>query len=207
MKRLSLKIETFPLEERKLREALAWCKTSKPSTKREHEWLAGRYCAKKAMEEAGVFWSKPLEVFERMPVWPAGVKGSITHAGNIAVAIAGKDLSAAGIDCEFLMDKNRARERRRYFMRKEEELLADSSPEIAPTLIFSAKEALFKCLYPKCLSYFGMLEAKLTAFGDEFFEIELDSERPELANVRGPHKGAYQIFNDKIIAWVLKDKQ
>lgn len=205
MKRFGLRIETFPLEEEKLTEALLWSKGSVPATHREHEWLAGRYCAKKALEEIGACAAKPLGSFNRMPIWPEGVSGSISHTQSTAIAVAGANLFGAGIDCEVLMDHAQTKRRAPYFVREEETPLVEMNPELAPTLIFSAKEALFKCFYPRCYSYFGMLEAKVVSFGNGIFEIDLDSNRPAVSKLKGRHKGGYQVWDDKIITWVLKD--
>ena len=57
--------------------------------KRQREFLVGRYCAARALAHAGYLGDGWLPLGEdRLPVWPAGWIGSISHSRFGAVAVA-----------------------------------------------------------------------------------------------------------------------
>lgn len=116
--------------------------------KRRSEFLAGRFCAAMALRAAGL----PEHVARqgRAPVWPAGCSGSITHSQSRAIAVVSTHSSQLGIDCEALVPDARATSLRGAIFTDEEAALR---PETMPfgtffTLIFSAKEALYKARSP-----------------------------------------------------------
>jgi enterobactin synthetase component D len=134
---------------------------------RRAEFLAGRYAAGLALEALGCAsaWSVGRGE-DGAPHWPAGFIGSITHgAGVIAAATARSEaLAGIGIDVE-----------RRIAMETEHELserithtgeiervrraLPEAMAPAAFTLVFSAKESLFKCLYPLVGEFFDFHDA------------------------------------------------
>lgn len=112
---------------------------------RRHEYATGRWLAHQALVELGVGVRSIPTGPNREPVWPATVKGSITHAdGHAAVALTvdpavagvGIDLEKAGRVGESLLP--------RIFTDRERARLDD----VDPTLVFSAKESCFKLLFP-----------------------------------------------------------
>ncbi len=120
--------------------------------KRVQEFAAGRLCARRAMEQFGVT-GFPLSVGEdRQPLWPVGLIGSITHtAGYCAAAVAERgSLIAVGLDSETVGDVTRdiwptiCGASEAEWLRS----LPAACQEAAITLIFSAKEAFYKCQYP-----------------------------------------------------------
>jgi 4'-phosphopantetheinyl transferase EntD len=107
------------------------------------EFAAGRVAARRALAALGV-GPVVIPVGERrLPVWPTGVVGSITHcAGMVAAAVAWlEDLTAIGIDGEPAVplepDIVEA-----VATPAERAALAD---ELAATVVFSAKESFYKC--------------------------------------------------------------
>src|SRR5690242_5958922 len=69
---------------------------------RRAEFAAGRSAARRALAELGI-GPVALPVGERrMPVWPTGIVGSITHCVGLAAAAVAwaDDLAALGIDVE-----------------------------------------------------------------------------------------------------------
>jgi 4'-phosphopantetheinyl transferase EntD len=120
--------------------------------KRAREFAAGRLCARRALAEFGIV-DVAIEVgTDRQPVWPAAMVGSITHtAGFCAAAVAEKRVVAAlGLDSEVVGDVN-AEIWPRIGVPAETawlRTLPASQHTAAMTLIFSAKEAFYKCQYP-----------------------------------------------------------
>lgn len=128
------------------------------SLKRRNEFLAGRLCAFQALSAMGITAEFPLPAQDRLPVWPSGVLGSISHCASVAVAMAApaSRFHALGIDVETLIDADVAQNIRRSVGRDYE---LDCLEQIIPcfarslTLLFSAKETLYKALYPFSRQY------------------------------------------------------
>ena len=120
--------------------------------KRAQEFAAGRLCARQALAEFGKS-AFPLEVAaDRQPVWPDLLLGSITHtAGYCAAAVAERGhVAALGLDSEVIGDV-RAEIWPKICVPMEAawiESLSGSERAAAVTLIFSAKEAFYKCQFP-----------------------------------------------------------
>lgn len=121
--------------------------------KRKAEFLAGRWCARAALSELGIDGTPGLNP-DRSPAWPEGALGSITHShGVVEVMVAdASQWLTVGVDTERWVSPERAARLERELLTEEEQnALAGMSPLQRAnrlTLIFSAKESLFKALYP-----------------------------------------------------------
>ena len=120
--------------------------------KRAREFAAGRQCARRALAEFGIVDFAIEVAADRQPVWPASMAGSITHtAGFCAAAVAERELiGALGLDSEVVGDVKAAIWSRVCGPAETAWLraLPASERQAAVTLIFSAKEAFYKCQYP-----------------------------------------------------------
>jgi phosphopantetheine--protein transferase-like protein len=119
--------------------------------KRRQEFAAGRRFSHHALEILGVPPSPLLVNHDRSPLWPSGIAGSITHTDRYcAVAAARKTkIAAIGIDVEAM---TRLRPDILAYVLSPQEI-ATQLPEEDPrqqqkwgAIMFSAKEALYKCL-------------------------------------------------------------
>ncbi len=135
------------------------------------EFAAGRLCARALLAEFGIF-DFPIEVGDaRQPLWPDALVGSITHtAGFCAAVLAEKSrLAAIGIDSEVAASVKP--ELWPSICTLEEILwlnsLAEDARVGAATLIFSAKEAFYKCQFPLTHERLSFHDARvqLPAFG------------------------------------------
>lgn len=72
------------------------------SAQRRDELAAGRWCAHRAMEALGVPAQPVLRSSSGAPVWPAGLRGSISHCASYAVAAVTRSptVRALGVDVE-----------------------------------------------------------------------------------------------------------
>jgi 4'-phosphopantetheinyl transferase EntD len=119
---------------------------------RRQEFAAGRLCARRLLAQFGIVDFPVRVAADRQPVWPESVVGSITHTkGFCAVVVARKEsLSAVGIDSELAQSVKPELWRgictapERAWLRS----LPQGEQAAAATLIFSAKEAFYKCQYP-----------------------------------------------------------
>lgn len=151
--------------------------------KRQLEYAAGRYCVREALRRCSpkdsdaVIGSGP----SREPLWPAGLVGAITHTHQYASAAVGRtrDARGIGLDAERWMDhETAARVVDGIADPTEVHAVARAtgfSFARALTLIFSAKETLFKCCFPEVRRYFDFRDAALVEAdaGRGVFTVEL----------------------------------
>jgi 4'-phosphopantetheinyl transferase EntD len=121
--------------------------------RRRREVAAGRSCARRALALLGAPPTALPADGDRVPRWPSGVVGSITHTrGFCAAAVAWqRDLRALGIDAEHPIDTERADVMRLVATPGEAAWLARLGQDqraAGAGLVFSAKEALYKCQFP-----------------------------------------------------------
>jgi len=140
----------------------------KACIKRQSDYLAGRYCASnvlKALGKEGVTYIASAE--DRSPVWPQGYTGSVSHSENIAVAAAchHSSFQSLGIDIEFHM-----KEKTLNSVCEAISIAQERSAESVPsgltrseyfTLVFSAKESIFKAIHPLTKVFFGFSDARV----------------------------------------------
>ena len=102
-------------------------------------------------------------------MWPPGIVGAISHTGDLAVAIVGRqsDYAGLGIDLERLSPGLSTRAARLVCTASELAWVGDSGATTRGTMLFSAKEAVFKALFP--------IERIWLGFGDA--ELEWQPER------------------------------
>ncbi|WP_051235216.1 4'-phosphopantetheinyl transferase superfamily protein [Marinimicrobium agarilyticum] len=136
--------------------------------KRRAEYLAGRYAAKRVLEHLGYPWMQVGSDEDRVPVWPRRLKGSISHTNHEAVCAAfegGSAGASVGVDVErYLCSSKLDSVRELVVTRSERGLIANNAIDEswALTLFFSAKESLFKALYPQTRAAFDFREAEIT---------------------------------------------
>ena len=120
---------------------------------RQREFLAGRLCAAQALRCLGAGSTHVGMAGDRAPVWPDGVVGSITHSGGFAAAAVAwaADIAGIGIDSEQIVAPAATRDIADVCMVDEAMLFKPahgrSFCEFC-TFVFSAKEAVYKCLFP-----------------------------------------------------------
>ncbi|MGH7298581.1 MAG: 4'-phosphopantetheinyl transferase family protein [Polyangiaceae bacterium] len=118
---------------------------------RAREHAAGRLCAAQALRDAG---STEVEVGagpRRNPLWPAGFTGSITHTAALAWAavVPTGVMRSLGIDSEPVFDEASLREAGTLALDDVERGRLRPGHEASDaTIVFSAKESLFKCVDP-----------------------------------------------------------
>ncbi|HDR2619703.1 TPA: enterobactin synthase subunit EntD [Enterobacter chuandaensis] len=141
--------------------------------KRKADHLAGRIAAMHALNERTI----PAIGPSGEPLWPEGVSGSITHSGTQAMAVVVRDRHALiGIDCETILPENEAREIKDGIIDAQEEGVLSHAGypfALALTLAFSAKESLFKALFPLVQAYMGFDSARVTMLDDKTLTLAL----------------------------------
>lgn len=128
--------------------------------KRRHEFSTGRWLARQALSRLGLP-PAPIPIGRmREPLWPAPAVASLSHSGPTCVVAMGTAdvFEGVGIDLE-LGDASD--------VDAERSILADceSSDFDSPMLLrlaFSAKEAVFKCLFAKHRQFVDYPEVAIT---------------------------------------------
>lgn len=140
--------------------------------KRQAEFLAGRLCARSALQRLDGLDCIPAIGEDRAPVWPAHISGSITHSTGHAAAIVGHKAQwrGLGMDLENLLPLERAERLAGEILTADEmhRMAAGPREQIAQcvTLTFSAKESLFKALYPIVHKRFYFEHAEVLEWSD-----------------------------------------
>lgn len=140
--------------------------------KRKADHLAGRIAAAHALPDHTVPGIGP----GGEPRWPDGISGSITHSGTQAMAVITQHPSLIGIDCETILPENEAREIKDGIINAQEEIVLSRSGypfALALTLVFSAKESLFKALFPQVQDFMGFESARVTTLDEETLTLAL----------------------------------
>ena len=139
----------FPDEEPAVARAVA---------KRRREVAFGRACARQALG-----WSVAIPAGAGgAPIWPDGILGSITHTDDDAAAMVAERgaVVALGIDLESLAHAARTEDLLTTVTTVAERASTDPALPLA-ALAFSAKEAVYKCLYPTAGQFLDFHDVEL----------------------------------------------
>ena len=183
------------------------------SEKRRAEFLLGRSCAHKALSKLKLETEPILRNRKtREPCWPETVCGSITHSEGWAAAAVGfaNDISGIGIDLESL-SRNVDYKISRHVCVESELKWLESMPQEQANLmlriIFSAKESIFKCLYPVSKTYLYFKDAVITINENKKkFSFTLSKACAEITPAGFRHSGKYCIKNKMLLTAILIPK-
>jgi 4'-phosphopantetheinyl transferase EntD len=136
--------------------------------KRQREFLAGRLCAHAALRELGMPRMTLPSLADRTPAWPDPVVGSITHSErHCAAAVALRSrVRAIGIDVEEIDRVDLGLLPLIGTAREVARIQVEERPVAAAALLFSAKEAFYKCQYTLSRAWVG------------FHDVEVDVLKP-----------------------------
>ncbi|WP_035644282.1 4'-phosphopantetheinyl transferase [Bradyrhizobium sp. ORS 285] len=133
--------------------------------KRRAEFATARILARKAL---GALGAAPIPLVpgpDRAPTWPRGFTGSISHCDNFCAVVVARstDLISVGLDVENRRELDRAMQDL-VLTPAERQWVATQREELRPTLpilIFSAKEAYYKCQYPVTSGFLDFQDVEL----------------------------------------------
>jgi 4'-phosphopantetheinyl transferase EntD len=173
-------------------------RVARAGAKRRREFATGRRLARRAFAQLGIEGFALLSDADRVPRWPEGVVGSISHcAGCCAVVVArrGRILSL-GLDVERagrLQDELLARICTPREIERARTLPPPDGVDWGK-LVFSAKESAYKCYFP--------LARRLLGFQDMEIEFSADatSFQARLLREDAPRPGGVGCFAGRA-AW------
>jgi len=133
--------------------------------KRQVEYRAGRYCAYGALETLGEAPCYPAIARSGAPIWPKGVVASLSHSHGKAVCVAARTESfrGVGVDIEpVISDQVAHKISRKIAHTCELGLLTDTfGLGCAITIIFCAKESIYKAIFSTVKRYVDFHEMEL----------------------------------------------
>jgi 4'-phosphopantetheinyl transferase EntD len=138
------------------------------SIKRKSEYLAGRYCVQKTLKAIHYKKTAISNGDSGEPLWPEDIIGSITHTNNSAIcAIKRKRRTKEyiGIDKEDWIAQAEAQTLSKYIINSfEHDYLETTKYQFNKllTIIFSAKECIFKALFYEVNDFFDFNEVCLS---------------------------------------------
>lgn len=125
--------------------------------RRRAEYLAGRYAAQLLLQKTGYGGFVLHKNRDRTPLWPVDICGAISHAKYTVVCALHRSFSqgGVGVDVEYLMTSSHAALVQNAILTSQESAVLACLPlDRRVTLAFSAKESLFKAIYPRLLRPF-----------------------------------------------------
>lgn len=139
---------------------------------RRQEFAAGRLCARRALAEYGIANQPLLRLHDRRPHWPVDIVGSLTHTGDFCAAVVGRRDQYAGLGLDAETVGRVTQEIWPQICVAPELRWLTSLPKPAraqaATLIFSAKEAFYKCQYNVSRAWLDFSDVQIDIDGSDF---------------------------------------
>jgi 4'-phosphopantetheinyl transferase EntD len=133
--------------------------TGKMVAARKLEYAHGRTCARAALQLLEVKASAIPTGENREPLWPAGIVGSISHTSTAAAAVAANETRLAGLGLDMETAEPLSADLVEMICRRDEDITGDG---MQAKLLFSIKEAIYKCIYPGIQAFVDFQEMKVT---------------------------------------------
>ena len=154
-------------------------------SKRKHEFTKGRRIASKLLGRFGETRSVGVAA-DRSPIWPNGFVGSISHSTEFVWVAVGSQstIRSVGIDTEPIVSEATRQLLSPEIATLDEWLIAKSlglDPQATFTIVFSAKEAFYKCWYPITGLYFGFLDVSVDAIDKNRICLSMCKSNPKLS--------------------------
>ena len=182
-------------------------KLSKAVNKRQADYLAGRALVNRAFAALELPPQTVNSGPDRAPIWPEGVTGSISHTSTSCACILSRNTDLRiGIDIETDLSARGDKAVRKIALRDDERRLIDAQANTLhlPALIFSAKETLFKALYPIVQDFFGFDCAQIkTLPGDQHIRLHLAQPLHPMLPAGAAFDIRYQRLGDQFLTWLI----
>lgn len=166
---------------------------------RQIGFASGRHCAHLCQEMLELT-IKPVLRRERVPHWPNGVVGSITHSDELACAIASQSLAGVGVDLEM---RERLEEKLfDHLFTPWEQAQIRSSGSLAASVMFSAKEAGYKATYSLGKTFIGFKEAEIHLLPENRFSIDYIGPN-EVNRVANNGRGYWECVGEHVMSFFV----
>ncbi|MCL3881517.1 4'-phosphopantetheinyl transferase superfamily protein [Marivita sp. GX14005] len=173
--------------------------------KRQAEFLAGRLLVRHGQEALNLAPDTIGTADTRAPIWPKGSSGSITHArGRCGVLISTDTGSSYGIDTEQIAQGDSLKAILSQTLSDHDKaLLSKTETARDATLVFSAKETLFKALHPLIGRFFGFDAAELAEPpGKNTLRLRLTADLSNTFSKNQPFLIHHETTDSHILTWL-----
>lgn len=149
--------------------------------RRRLEFARGRNCARAALRRLGVPDAPLLSGSQREPLWPAAVVGSITHTQGLCVAAVALRSRYAGVGIDVELEQPLSPQLAARVATEAEMSSLTSVPNLVTArLVFSAKEAFYKCQFYRTRQFLDFFDVSIELEATGQFSVELRVDAPPL---------------------------
>jgi 4'-phosphopantetheinyl transferase EntD len=127
--------------------------------RRRNEFSTGRWLARRALGALGVPPDAVLQGAAREPIWPAGVVGSVTHSSSVCAVVLAFEHHYRGVGLDLELSAAPSADLAHLIVAADEPV-SYHEPHML-RLVFSAKEAVYKCIFPICRSFVDFLDVAI----------------------------------------------
>lgn len=180
--------------------------------KRQAEFLAGRFCAQQALKWLNADVCEVVIGENRAPIWPCNLVGSITHCDDFALCCAASldSYKRVGVDAEKLISVETIEQISSVTLTEGECQILRALPieyNKAFTVAFSAKESLFKALYPEVNRYFEFLDAAVVEINlaQNSFVLALTTQLTEQLPVGTEIRGHFTFIESDTVVTIIAE--
>lgn len=181
---------------------------------RLHEFFCGRALAEAMLQQHYNDYAPLSPYQERLPQWPQGIQGSISHSRHKLVVALSDRFNGLGVDIEHWVTADFAQESAQLVLTEYEMALwqqgkmQDLSFCQYLTLIFSVKESLYKAVYGRARHYIDFLQASVCAIDLQAQQMSLQFCSPvqQRFGLYGAYYGYWRVKDHTILTWVTDDQ-
>jgi len=145
--------------------------------KRRREFAAGRLLARDVLTALGTPVDRLLPDDDRVPRWPVGMVGSITHCASLCAVAAAPVSGFVGLGLDVEPAEPLEDRLMPMILRAAEFARLDTlSPALRPLggrLVFSIKEAVYKAIYPSCRIFLDFQQVEIAFTGEDGFVADV----------------------------------
>lgn len=177
--------------------------------KRRAHYLTGRILVKILLNQIGITDFNLINGSGNEPLWPENIIGSLSHTENYAICAIDhlNNYTGIGVDIQKCISIETANKIWPLIMSTvEKELLITNVIEfpVLLTIVFSAKESLYKALYSqvKSFNYFNLLTITKLDFKNKKFVLELKCDLKNNYNYGDRFEGDFQYLENNIITFI-----
>jgi 4'-phosphopantetheinyl transferase EntD len=168
---------------------------------RVQEFATGRLCARAALRELGMAESAIPAGDNRVPQWPTGIVGSVTHCPGLCLCVVAHSHAATSVGLDAEPNRRLPADARRVGVGPQEERAAANAlgrTDVAvDRLLFSAKEAWHKAVFP--------LTGRRWGFAEIDIRVDPLGELRAYATGEAPlpdHKGVWAVLDDHLVTCI-----
>jgi 4'-phosphopantetheinyl transferase EntD len=182
------------VEERTVRKAVE---------RRRNEFRAGRRLAREALSKLGCPACSLPPDHDRLPQWPLGFLGTISHSGNLCAVHVGRVCQLAGIGVDIERLHHMGSTLRALICRPDEIECASMDYDVDTLLRFVAKEALYKACFPVTREFLTFHDVRIR-FDSAHESFNAQLMRPSSSRVNGCRnaRGGIAIVDGYVVASV-----